>query len=161
MSTDLPTEPTPAEGLLGSLQQTQADLATVAKQLKQDGSLPPSAAGTLTRLAGELAEAAAMIRAVPGAPPAAAVPVLRATAVRALLHSVAEALDCPAPATAEDEVTFLRLRSERATEALRAILNVLADPGRTDLDYSWIAANLDIAIQQYPADRYEHSAMTS
>jgi hypothetical protein len=167
MTTDDPTtRTTTAEDLRGSVQQSLADLAKVAEALPEAGSPPPNAARVLTQLSGELAEAAAMVRALPGRPaddPAAtapAVPLLGSTAVRALLTALGSALDIPLPAGPDDEVTFLRLRSERAAEANRAILRVLCDRAATDLDLAWTGAWLDEAMRQYPADAYEHSAMT-
>jgi hypothetical protein len=153
-----------AAGLLGSVRQTLADLAAIAKQLSEDGQLPPSAAAKLDRLGRELAEAAAAVRAVPGQPPEPARrpgPVLGLPAVAALLTAVAGALDIPPPAGPDDEMVFLRLRSARAAEALRAIMNVLSHQPASDLDVAWCAAWLDQALAGYPAAGYEHSPMTS
>jgi hypothetical protein len=50
------------------------------------------------------------------------------------------ALDIPAPASPDDEMIFLRVRSQRSAEALKAVFNVLAHPRRTDLDYAWTVA---------------------
>jgi hypothetical protein len=176
MTTESPTEPpvpvsrvaTPAANLIGSVQQTLTDLRQLARQLPEDGQPPPSTATALTRLSRELAEAAAMVRAIPGHPDAPStpgprpigVPMLGTTAVRGLLTAVSKALDIPPPAGPDDEMTFLRLRSERATEALRSVLNFLSHPSRTDLDLSWCAAWLDEALEQYPADQYSHSTMS-
>jgi hypothetical protein len=88
-----------------------------------------------------------------------AVPLLGSTAVRALLTALGGVLDIPLPAGPDDEVTFLRLRSERAAEANRAILRVLAEKTATDLDLAWTAAWLNEAMRQYPADAYGRNAM--
>jgi hypothetical protein len=78
-----------------------------------------------------------------------------------MLTSVADALNIPFPVGPDDEVTYLRLRSERASEAHRAIMRVLEDPRASDLDFAWVAAWLSTALEQYPADTYEQTARTS
>jgi hypothetical protein len=156
--------PTEAADLHGSVQQTLSDLTKLARELPEEGPASPGTATKLTKLSRELGEAAAIVRALPGQPPEPARlpwPVLGAAAVRGLLESVATALDLPAPATAEDEMTFLRLRSDRATETLRAIMNVLSHQPATDLDLAWCSAWLDEALEEYPAAGYEHSPMSS
>jgi hypothetical protein len=153
----------PGGDLRGSVQQSAADLCDVAARLSDDDVVAPGVARILARLSTELAEAAAVARAVPGdddAPGSRPIPVrmLSSTAVRGLLRAVADALDIPAPASQQDELTFLRLRSDRAAEAIRALYAVLAHAGRTELDLAWTSASLRRALQQYPADSYEHAA---
>jgi hypothetical protein len=63
-----PTQPTAAEDLRGSIEQTTSDLAEVADRLPGDSTESEPVARILDRLAEECAEAAAGVRALPGRP---------------------------------------------------------------------------------------------
>jgi hypothetical protein len=165
-----PPAPPSVTGLRGSVRQTLNDLATLATDLQppwaadpaEDGAAVDGAAATLDQLARELAEAAALARAITGHPrQAPAVPYTGRSALTGLLTAVIAALEIPPPAAAQDETTFLRLRSQRAAEAARACRRILDDRSSTDLDMAWTAAWLDDLMRQMPADSYEHNPMSS
>jgi hypothetical protein len=58
--------------------------------------------------------------AIPPVPPGS-------TPLRELAHAVANALALPGPATTRDELTYLRIRRDRARLVVFAMLRILAD----------------------------------
>ena len=70
----------------------------------------------------------------------------------ALLNAIAEALDIPAPATADAQPQFYRLRSARADHALAAIRAATDD----DPDLRLSAKILLDMLGGYPATGYAH-----
>jgi hypothetical protein len=94
-------------------------------------------------------------------PPAADAALAAGAPWRELLTAIRDALDCPPPATAADEETFLRLRCARARLALAAAGSVLADRESSDAELTAAAGNLRHGLADYPADDYQHSALSS
>ena len=82
------------------------------------------------------------------------------TPCRVLLSAVADALSLPPPATANDEVTFLRLSRDRARLVIFACRRVLLDREAHDADLLAIAGALREQAAEYPPDLYEHHPMT-
>jgi hypothetical protein len=118
-----------------------------------DAGIPPGEATAmrLAALAGELREAAAAITSVRR-------PDEDSTAmIRGFLAAVAGALDIPRPASADDERAYLRARSLRADEVLRAARTIMEsanDPiGR---NWAWAAAWLKVAASDHGTACYAH-----
>lgn len=82
------------------------------------------------------------------------------TACRELLRVVGEALTLPAPATHADEVSYFRLRSQRATQALAGIRRVLGNRDADSADMMTEVQILREAIGDLPPDSYEHSGLS-
>lgn len=82
------------------------------------------------------------------------------TACRELLRVVADALSLPYPATHADEVSYFRLRSQRATQALAGICRVVDNREAGNADMMTEAQILREAISDLLPDTYEHSALS-
>jgi hypothetical protein len=82
------------------------------------------------------------------------------TACRELLRAVGDALTLPAPATHADEVSYFRLRSQRAAQALAGIRRVLDNREADNADMMTEAQILRDAIGDLPPDSYEHSGLS-
>lgn len=80
---------------------------------------------------------------------------------RDLLAAIADALDCPPPASEGDEGVFLRLRSDRARLALAALRPVLADAERGPGQMAEAARRLRDGVAACPADGYAVSSLSS
>jgi hypothetical protein len=79
---------------------------------------------------------------------------------RDLLSAVADALDCPPPASQSDEDAFMRLRSDRARLALAALRPMLADTEYGSGQIAEATCRLRDGVAAYPADRYAVSALS-
>jgi hypothetical protein len=138
----------PTEDLAGSVRQSLADLGKISEQLDA-GVVPGMIMATqLETLAGEIRAAAAV---------AGGSPDDGTSAVRGLLAAIVEALDIPGPAGPDAERAYLRIRSERAGEVVRACANVLetsSDP--TARNWSWSASWLRTAAADHSTGAYQH-----
>jgi hypothetical protein len=76
---------------------------------------------------------------------------------RELLRAVAEAITLPFPRTHADEVSYFRLRSQRASLAVQGIRRILASKDADSADMLTEASVLRELIADLPADIYEHS----
>jgi hypothetical protein len=83
------------------------------------------------------------------------------TACRELLRVVGDALTLPYPATHADEVSYFRLRSQRATQALVGIRRVVDNKEADNDDMMTEAQILRVAIADLPPDCYEHSGLAT
>ena len=79
---------------------------------------------------------------------------------RDLLAAIADALDCPPPASDADEEVFLRLRSDRARLALAALRPVLADTECGPGLMAEAACQLRDGAAACPADGYAVSSLS-
>src|SRR5258708_28253425 len=79
------------------------------------------------------------------------------TPEREMLLAVIGALTLPPPATARDEVTYLRLSRDRAGLVVDAVRAATA-PGAGGLDILFAAARLCDQLADYPDDTYDHAA---
>ena len=91
-------------------------------------------------------------------PPMPAFPT--STPCRTLLAAIADALSIAPPATARDEVTYLRLSRDRARLAIWACRTVL-DRGDDDAGLQSAANRLREQVVQHPDDGYDHSPLSS
>ena len=82
-------------------------------------------------------------------------------ACRDLLEAIADALECPPPATETDQQVFLRLRSDRVRLALAALRPVLADTECGPGLMAEAAGRLRDGVAACPADGYTVSPLAS
>jgi hypothetical protein len=105
----------------------------------------------LVSLAAELREAAAAITSGPAQHGDGT------DQVRGFLRAVCEALDIGKPAGADDERAYLRARSLRADEVIRAACNIMESaPDPTGRNWSWSAAWLRTAASDHGTAGYRH-----
>lgn len=81
------------------------------------------------------------------------------TPCREMLAAIGDALRIPAPATHADEISYHRLRSQRATIALEAINRVLRTRDPADLTIQ--AGIIREHIAGLPATIYDHNGLGS
>jgi hypothetical protein len=142
----------PFDDLAGSVRQSLSALARISEGM--DAGIPPGepVAMQLVTLAAELREAAAAITSGPAQHGDGT------DQVRSFLRAVCEALDIPRPAGADDERAYLRARSLRADEVVRAARNIMdSAPDPTGRNWSWSAAWLRTAASDHSVTGYEHA----
>jgi hypothetical protein len=139
----------PADDLAGSVRQSLGELAKISEAL--DAGVPPTLAlaVTLETLAGELRSAAAT---------AAGASDDGTSAVRSFLQATLEALDIPSPAGPDGERAYLRVRSARADEVIRACRNILDSPSDpTGRNWAWSGAWLRTSVSDHSTLSYDHA----
>jgi hypothetical protein len=142
----------PFDDLAGSVRQSLSELAKISEAI--DAGHPPGEATAmrLTALAAELREAAAAITAQPADHGDGT------DQVRSFLAAVVEALAIPDYAGDVDERAYLRCRSARADEVVRAAANIMASaPDATGRNWSWSAAWLKVAASDHGTGCYTHA----
>jgi hypothetical protein len=120
----------PFADLAGSVRQSLSELAKISEAM--DSGHPPGEATAmrLSALAAELREAAAAITS--GRRPDED----STTMIRGFLAAVVEALAIPQPAGPDDERAYLRSRSLRADECVRACQNIM-DSANDPVGRNW------------------------
>jgi hypothetical protein len=142
----------PFDDLAGSVRQSLSELAKISEAM--DAGHPPGEATAmrLVTLAAELREAAAAITSGPAQHGDGT------DQVRSFLAAVCEALDIPRPAGADDERAYLRARSLRADEVIRAARNIMESaPDPTGRNWSWSGAWLKTAASDHGTAGYQHA----
>lgn len=81
-------------------------------------------------------------------------------AYRDLLSAVADALDCPPPASEAEQGVFIRLRSDRARLALAALRPVLADNECGPGQMTEATCRLRDGVAACPVDGYAASSLS-
>ena len=79
------------------------------------------------------------------------------TPLRELAHAVDRALTLPAPATARDEITYLRIMRDRARLVRGAMRRVIADREADGDDVMCIAVSLRDEAAQLGDSAYGHA----
>ena len=82
------------------------------------------------------------------------------SALREFCHAIEDALTLAAPATTQDELTYLRISRDRARVVLFGCKRVLADHELDDRDLMVIVASLRDMTTQLPADQYTPNSLT-
>jgi|SRR5215470_12729808 len=93
--------------------------------------------------------------------PAARIVPPGSTPLRELLSAVNQALTLPPPATARDEVTYLRITRDRSRLVMLTARRLLADREADDTDLMIAVAQLREQVAQLPDDTYDHHPMSS
>lgn len=76
------------------------------------------------------------------------------SALREFCRAIEHALTLAAPATAKDELTYLRISRDRARAVLLGCKRVLANQDIDDRDLLVIVASLRDLTNQFPDDQY-------
>jgi hypothetical protein len=142
----------PDDYIAGSIRQTTDELVRLLARLGAGGRPGEATAALLITLGHELREVAAQITARPAGDDGT-------SAVRSFLVAVTVALDIPRPATSEDERGYLRTRSLRAGEVLKAAASIAGSaPDPVGLNWRWSAAQLTAAAGLIGTGGYRHAA---
>jgi hypothetical protein len=81
------------------------------------------------------------------------------TSQREMWHAITQALRLPTPATAKDELTYLRISRDRARVVVWTLSRLLADAEADDRDLMHAVAALRDQVSVLPADDYDHHPM--
>lgn len=143
-----PTSPTP--DIPGMVREAAAELARISHAL-DTGVQPTITMSTMLNVvAVNLRDASALMT---GAPVDDGT-----TSVRAMLACIAGALDIPQPDGPEDIPGYLKTRSLRAGEVVRACRAVIESPDdSTARNWRWATAWLATAIAEHGTDGYAHA----
>jgi hypothetical protein len=82
------------------------------------------------------------------------------SALREFCRAIEHALTLAAPATTNDELTYLRISRDRARAVLLGCKRVLANQEIDDRDLLAIVASLRDLTNQLPADQYAPNPLT-
>lgn len=79
---------------------------------------------------------------------------------RELFRAIVTALDCPPPATVQDEMTYFRVVRDRARVVLLTVARLVSDREAGDLDVmAAAAASIREQLADFPTDGYDHNPL--